>query len=400
MTGPFPTRDIVVLGLVTIAAYGAWYYSFGVLLDPILDDTGWSESWLSGGFSIAFAAGGVMAIPAGRLLDRVGSRPVFLIAACVSTASFVTAASARSLLVFTVASAIGGATLGGLGFYHITQTTAVRAAPRDPARAIALLTVIGAFSSTIYVPLSAFLVTQTNWRWTIRVLAGITGAVLVLGASSVVERERPVLSRERFRVSDDLARPEVRRFVIAAAIVGLAVGVILVYQVPLMTAAGLPITTAAWVAGARGLAQITGRVPLPWIIHRLGARGALRVAFGAITVGVATLAFAGNVLLAGLYALVAGFGIGATSPLQGIYTDELVERASLGASMGAMTTVFAITAATGPAIVGILADATGSRWWGVIIAVCAGVAATALLRPGPTPSRRPTRRPPAGRHPS
>ncbi len=37
-------RTIGILGVLTIFAYGSWYYSFGVLLDPIRIDTGWRES--------------------------------------------------------------------------------------------------------------------------------------------------------------------------------------------------------------------------------------------------------------------------------------------------------------------------------------------------------------------
>jgi len=34
--------SISALGIATIAAYGTWFYAFGVLLDPIILDTGWT----------------------------------------------------------------------------------------------------------------------------------------------------------------------------------------------------------------------------------------------------------------------------------------------------------------------------------------------------------------------
>ena len=61
----FPHATIGLLGVVTIASYGAWYYSFGVLLDPMLDDTGWSESWVTATYSLSTALGALMALPAG-----------------------------------------------------------------------------------------------------------------------------------------------------------------------------------------------------------------------------------------------------------------------------------------------------------------------------------------------
>lgn len=53
--------------------------------------------------------------------------------------------------------AAGCGLVGALGFYHITQAVAARAAPAAPARAIIWLTLFGAFSSPVYLPLTAWL---------------------------------------------------------------------------------------------------------------------------------------------------------------------------------------------------------------------------------------------------
>ncbi len=380
----FPHRTIVLLGIVTIAAYGAWNYAFGVLLDPILTDTGWSESWVAASFSLSTALGALMAMPAGRLIDRAGSRPAFLIAATACTVGLVTASSTSQLAVFMVGAAVGGGSLNAFAFYHITQTTAVRVAPETPARAIALLTIYGAFSSTIYLPTAAALVSVTSWRVTLRILALTTAAVLMIGAVAVRERDRAPGARVKPDFAAAFGRPAARRFVIATGLIGLGVGTVLVYQVPLMTEAGLTIGTAAWIAGARGAAQVTGRIPLPWILARLGARSSIRLAFISITVGLSMLFFAGNVVVALAYVALAGFGIGATSPLQGIYADELFERAHLGACMGVLTMVFGFSVALGPAMVGVLAEHTGNRWWGILVAAMAGTGAVIQMsRPLP-----------------
>ena len=54
--------------------------------------------------------------------------------------------------------------------------------------------------------------------------------------------------------------PAVRRWVLASMISGGAIDVILVYQVPIMIAAGLSTGAAATVAGVRGFAQVGGRL--------------------------------------------------------------------------------------------------------------------------------------------
>ena len=375
----FPFATISLLGLVTIAAYGTWYYSFGVLLDPILDDTGWPERWVTGSFAASAAVGGLLAPIAGRLLDRFGSRRLFLAATALNAAGLLAASAADSLWLFFPASVVGGASLSAFGFYHVTQATAVRVSPAAPTRAIALLTIWGAFASFVYLPLAAALVEATDWRVTIRVLVAITSVVLLTAAAFVRERTPP----DRTQTSPDwralLAEPRVRRYALATAGIGAAAGIILVYQVPLMVDAGLALGTASWLAGARGLAQLGGRLPLTSIVERFGSRGGLQVAFGAITIGAALLAGSGTVVIAALFVIVAGFGIGATSPLQGIYANELFPAAQLGSSMGGISLIFGLSGAIGPAVVGVLADITGSRWWGVGIAVAAAGAATLLM---------------------
>ncbi|MEZ5411170.1 MAG: MFS transporter [Acidimicrobiales bacterium] len=379
----FPHLTIVLLGLVTISAYGAWYYAFGVLLEPILADTGWPEAGLTATFSASAAIGALAALPAGRLIDRRGSRLAFLAAAGLSVLGLGLASAAPSLPVFALGAVLGGASLQSLGFYHITQATAVRAAPHRPALAIARLTIYGAFSSTVYLPLAAYLEQRIGWRATMRTLEAGTAAVLVMAA--IVIRDRPDAGRQRAPLQLGVVMRSVpaRRFLVASALIGLGVGTILVYQVPLMTSAGLPVATAAWMAGARGVAQVSGRIPVARIVARLGARRSIQLAYIAITLGVGVLIVAGRVWVALIYVAVAGFGIGATSPLQGIYADELFERDQLGAAMGVLGMGFGLAGALGPTLVGLLTDLAGSRWWGVAIAVAAGAGAVFQMRPIP-----------------
>ncbi len=384
----FPHRTIILLGAVTIAAYGAWNYAFGVLLDPILTDTGWSESWVAASFSLSTALGALLAMPAGRLIDRAGSRPAFMIAAAACAVGLVTASATNHLPVFIAGAVLGGGSLHAFAFYHITQTTAVRVAPATPARAIALLTIYGAFSSTIYLPAAAALVSVTSWRVTLRILALTTAAILIVAAVAVRERDRAPGARVKPDFAAAFGHPAARRFVIATGLIGLGVGTVLVYQVPLMTEAGLSIGTAAWIAGARGAAQVTGRIPIPWILARFGPRSSIRLAFIFITTGLSLLFFAGNLVVALAYVALAGFGIGATSPLQGIYANELFERAHLGACMGVLTMVFGFSMALGPVMVGVLAEQTGNRSWGILVAVVAGTGAVfQMSRPLPAEER-------------
>lgn len=357
-----PQGRIAVLGLITIAVYGSWYYCFGVLLDPIIEDTGWAESALTAAFGVSTFAGGLAGMGGGWLLDRLGSRFVFGLGAVVGGVAFYLASVADRLLVFAVFGALGGATISALGMYHITQTTAVRISPANTTKAIAVLTIWGAFASAIYVPIAGWIVEPLGWRVTLRIVTGSAVVVLAIGAMlvSTGKAERgQVAALSSLRSA--LSERRVRRYVAAIGLIGIATATLLVYQVPAMTAAGLPLAAASFWAGFRGFSQLGGRIPLMRLVGRFGVLGSLRLAFVALAVGMAILAFASNAILAFLFAIVAGFGVGALSPLQGMTTRDLFDANALGTAMGLLGAMFLTVGALGPVSAGYLAEATGSR---------------------------------------
>ena len=379
----FPRVRIGVLGLITIAAYGSWYYSFGVLLDPIISDTGWSEPALAGAFSVSAVVSGLGAVGGGWLLDRMGSRFVFGTAAMISLASFGVASTTESIFVFTIASAIGGGTIGSLGFYHVTQTVAVRITPRDTTKAIAVLTIWGAFASAIYLPIAAWLVQANGWRLTLQILVGSAVAILAIGAVAIHTKtaEMPRSAQVFQELASGLRTPAARRFIAAQGLVGIAVAVLLVYQVPAMTAAGLSLGAASFWAGFRGFSQLGGRLPLMAIVRRIGAARALKVSYVAIAVGLVLLTLAGNHWVAAIFAVVAGFGIGASSPLVGMYSRDVFGEKSLGTAMGSMSMVFLVVGAPGPALAGWVATSTGSRALPVLASAVLSLGAAFLIGP-------------------
>ena len=379
---PIPRGQIAVLGVITIAVYGAWFYSFGVLLDPIIEDTGWSEPAVAAVFSTSSLIAGLGAVAGGWLLDRSGSRVVFAAAALLGGGALVAAASSTTPEAFGVLGAVGGGVLASLGFYHVTQTVAVRVSPGSEDRAIAILTIWGAFSSAIYIPLTAWLVTHYDWRVTLRILGVTTAVALAAGVVAVDSRRRH--DRERSSVFSDVGSTvrsgRVLRFMSSQALAGLGVGTILVYQVPAMTAAGLALGAASFWAGFRGFAQLGGRLPLMGLVRRFGVATSLRIAYAAIAVGSLALAFSGNQVVAAVYAVVAGFGIGAVSPLVGMHSKDVFGQASLGTAMGAVSLVFLIANAIGPLGAAWIAASTGSRAIPVVISAAIMAVAATVVR--------------------
>lgn len=377
---------VSALGAVTIAAYGAAYYAYGVLLGPIATSTGWSSSQLGAVFSAVLLATGVIGVLGGRLLDRFGPRPLFLVAGTAGCGLLAAAPLAPGFASFAVLYGSACGLIGGLGFYHVTQPVAARTRPADPARAIVALTIIGAFCSPIYLPATAWLVGRLGWQGAVEVHAAVAAAAFLVAAAVIPSSVRqsasavpPQRSLEVLR--DGLRSGAMRRWLIATAVSGAASDVLLVFSVPAMTAAGLSLGLAASIAGLRGLAQILGRLPLNPVLRRLGARAAIVGAYLLAALGSVVLIAGGQPVFALAYVVLAGASLGSLSALQGIYTHELVAERNLGILFGAQQALAALAGAAGPLLAGVVLDRTASFPLVLAMVAMAFVGAAGALGP-------------------
>jgi MFS family permease len=391
---------ISVLGLLTIIGYGACYYAYGVLIGPIRTDTGWPDAALGAIFSASLVISGAGGIVAGRVLDRCGPRPGFLVAGTAGAGAMLAASVQGALLPFAVAYAGGCGLVGALGFYHITQAVAARTAPAAPARAIIWVTLFGALSSPVYLPLTAWLTGSAGWRATIRIEAGTVAVAFVLAAVLIKNpggsQPGPPAGRPTGALRAAWRSPRVRAWLAATVMGGAAVNALIVYQIPVTTRAGLPLAIAAAVAGFRGLAQLAGRLPLTALTGKLGARATLILAY-ALAAAVTLLLFAGGALAPVLVlSLLAGAAIGAVYTLQGVYAYELIDPGHLGTLLGIGQAVFAGGGALGPIAVGALLGATGSYLPAVTIISAGFAVAAGVLLLGRAPRQAAASDPTAG----
>jgi predicted MFS family arabinose efflux permease len=380
---------IASLGLLTIVAYGCWYYGFGVLLDPIHHAEGWSRGALGGVFGAAIFVNGIGAAIGGRLLDAAGPRRTFLLAALLGAGGLAAASFQHGILAFGACYAIGGGSIGALGFYHVTLAAAARTSPARPSQAIARLTIIGALSSPIFLPLTAWLVEVGDWRATLRLDAAAIGLAFLVAAACVPDhrvRHAPRGSAlEAFRTA--WRKLAFRRLLYATLLSGAAADIMLAFQVPIMRAAGLPLAAAATIAGLRGFAQLAGRLPLGLVLRRVSARAALAMSNLLAAVAAVFLLVSGVVPLAVAYSVLAGTATGANSPLQGIYTAELVDRRDLGLLLGVQQALYGIAGACGPILVGVLLALTDSWVPAVVLTSLGFIGAAFILGRPPEPAR-------------
>jgi MFS family permease len=139
-------------------------------MGPIERELGLSRAEVSLGFSLALLADGLMAYPIGRWIDQGHERRVMAwgsvwVGACLLAHSFI-----NSLMGFY------GVWIGlGLGMsatlYAPVFAVVTRRFPNDFRRAIIIMTFLGGLASTVFIPLSSWLIQVWGWRHALWVLA-------------------------------------------------------------------------------------------------------------------------------------------------------------------------------------------------------------------------------------
>ena len=376
----------LLLGVGTIGAYGTAYYSLGVLIPAITDDTGWSTGALSGGFSLAMLSQGGVALLCGRILDRRGSRAVLLPALGIGSALLLAASYAETAGQFVLAWAAGGAVIGGGLYYNVTMPMTARLFAGNRVAAFSILTLLGALSSPIFYPLAAWLIEELGWRSALRVLVAVSAACVAPAALLVrAPVARPAADpASRGGLMAALRQGPVRQALLVFALAAFANSALLLHQVSVMQAAGLSLAVASGFAGARGFCQIPGRLLLSPLTNRFGVRGTLALCYGlAATAGLALMLSLGGsmtLLLAGYFALVGGASMGLLSPLNGLFQAEVYGDERLGMLSGVNVVVVSTAGAAGAWLAGLAVDVTGTYTLPLAIAAVIQTAAIVQLR--------------------
>lgn len=374
---------VAPLGLLTLAAYGAWIYGFGVQVEAMAADLGWSTGRLGLAFGAAQLISGIGAFGVGVGLDRLRPAPVLGVTGLLGCLLLGGSAHVGSPVLFSVLYGVGGGLVGGAGFYSATMGVIVRRV-RDPHPSIGSLTIIGAFCAPIFIPIIRALTIRHGWRPVLTSMSGLTAVTFCVVVARLWRTERPETKPPGglFRGIPGAVRGSSRigrALLVSSFLVGVGVGVAIAFQIPTMTSAGLASATAAGLASFRALMQLGGRLPLTPIVAAVGARRALIGAYLLSAAGLAALVVSDRLWVGVVYAVLAGAGFGAMSPLHGMVGAEELDPASMGALLGVQAALTSLGSALGPAIAGIVKDATGSYVPGGLVAVVASVGAAIVL---------------------
>ncbi|SDH60867.1 Major Facilitator Superfamily protein [Pseudonocardia oroxyli] len=107
-------RVLVVLCATKIVSWGVRYHAFPVLAPSISADTGRPVSTVTAAFSTGLVVSALVGIWSGRLLDRIGPRPVMTVGSALAAPAVVVGIGwAPTLPLFFAAWALAGVAMAG-----------------------------------------------------------------------------------------------------------------------------------------------------------------------------------------------------------------------------------------------------------------------------------------------
>ncbi|MEY4713589.1 MAG: hypothetical protein RIS88_3039 [Pseudomonadota bacterium] len=386
----YDRRIVGWLSLAQLVTWGSVFYTFALFMEPIERELGITRAQSSLAFSLALGMDGLLAYPVGRWIDRGHERIV------ITSGSFLIAAGlALHTLVDSVASFYAVWMVLGAGLaasaYNPVFAVVTRRYPLDFRRAIITLTFLGGLASTVFIPLTAWLIDALGWRPALGVLAVLPLLVCApIHWRMLRDAPPPTTPTASPHPHDHSASEQAERarlmrsapYLLVAFFVVTMMGVVAAlpaHMVSLLREAGLPPAWVVVVPASIGVIQVVGRLLLFVMEPHTDPHRVNRVIPMLIPLGLAVLlASNGSIALAGLFVVLFGLGNGMVTIVKGTAVAQYVSRTQVGALNGAMGVPTAVARASAPWLMGLVwSPESGytAGLWGLVIASLAATLA-------------------------
>lgn len=365
-----PWVMVWTMAVAQTISWGTLYYAFSLFVVPMQESLGWSRPLLNGALSLGLLSTGIAAFPVGAWIDHHGGRGVMTLCSLVGGLLLLAWAQVETPWVFYLIWALIGATMAGVlyepAFAVITATFGA-----DARRGITAMTLVAGFASTIFMPLTQFLITALGWRHALLVLGGLNLAIcLPLHALFVpgARASRPSEALQQARETASTTQ-EMKAIMRSRVFWGLALwftaasastSAMIFQYVPLLMTWGVEMTAILTSVAIIGPMQVAGRVVLMLFSSRLETREMGMAMNVLLPAAILALLFLPHTLVwLGLFAALYGTGNGITSIVRGTAVTDLLGRSHYGAINGALTIPYNVARALAPVMAAALWSATG-----------------------------------------
>ena len=412
---PHDRRLVGWLSLAQLVSWGSVFYLFALVMGPVERELGLSRVQSSLAFSLCLLTEGLLAFPIGRLIDRGQERWVMTAGSVLMALGLVLHALVSSLAGFYAVWMLLGVGMS-MTLYQPVFAVVTRRFPQDFRRAIITLTFLGGLASTVFIPLTAWLITSLGWRGAVLVLAAFNLALcaplhfywlrhapgksaLEPGIEPAIE---PAIQRAFEPVTTNAATPTAPALSLSAQLksapyllIGLSIAFMTVataalpsHMVTLLREYGLDERWVIAIPASIGVLQVLGRLVLYFFEHRFDVHLANRLIPGLMPLGLALLAAAPllaapqspqMLLCLMVFVLLWGMGNGMLTIVKGTAMAQYVGREHVASLNGALGVPLALVRAAAPLGLGWLWTAQAGYRNGLIVMMAMGLAGVVAL---------------------
>jgi len=376
-----PWRAVSVLGITQIIAWGTIFYSPVLTAPLIVAETGWSLSFIMGGFSLGLLIAGLVAPFVGRSIDRYGGHVVMAAGALVSALGLLGLAHARSPAVYLAVWMVLGAGLGA-SLYDPAFASLGRIFGAAARRPITFLTLAGGFASTVGWPATHFLIGAAGWRGTYIIYAALMALVCAPLYAFALPRSRAALDAPTGSLaaapaallpSRGLAFVLVTAAFTAYAFVPSALSA---HLLAILGRGGIDSATVVMIGALFGPAQVAARLTELAFGRNLHPLLIARAAVSLLVAAFALLALFGiSVPLAAAFALMFGAANGLVTITRGALPLALFGADGYGRLMGRISGFWLLMQSAAPLVMAFVAERASDA---PALALAAGFAVAAL----------------------
>ncbi len=378
-------RVVPALGVAQIISWGTLFYAIAVLGAPMRDALGTTDIVLFGSFTVGLFLSGIVSPWMGRRIDAHGGRGVLAGGSLVGAVACATLATAPNAGVMFAGWLLAGVAMAAC-LYDPAFATLHRIAGDTYRRSVTALTLFGGFASTVFWPLSQFLLDTIGWRAAFGVYAALhllvclpLHAWLVPG-SAVVGRAAAVAATAR---SEPKAVPNYafRWLATALAAATFISSALSAHLIGLLTFSGLAARDAVLIGSMIGPMQVAGRIMEFAFSRHLRALAVGTLAFALLVLALVLLSLVHGVWIVALaFAICYGWSNGVMTIVRGTVPAELFGHRGYGALLGRLAQPQFVAKAIAPLALTLVFTVDESRTVTLVTLMASGVLAFAAYQ--------------------
>lgn len=372
----------IILLLVSFNQFLTWgilYYSFSVLIIPLQEKLGWSEAAISGGFSSALFLCGIISIPVGFMLDRIGPKRIIRLGTLMAPILLALLPLVTELWQYYTIWLLIGVVMSLILYEPALKL--VSQLPLRHDKSFAFLTMIAGVSGVVFAPLGEWMVRQIGHESVIWLYSVIMFLLVAPSNFYVTHSEHAKVAPNTIKPRFDwILKKDVLTFLAAIFSNTFSTATVLVLGVLWLTKTGQTAQFSAYVLGLVGFMSLPARLFVTRMHLFSSGYHAFSLLIGLQLIALVTSVFYQSTIMILIFAVIFGFSLGAITPLRAVLAKQEFGHIGLGSVNGIIAFVTTMARAIGP-VTGsfVLQHASSPKWFSFSLMVSSIISLIAMI---------------------